>query len=99
MTQNEIVENVAKSTKYSKRTVRKVMDRFFYEVKESLSVGDTVKLKNVMSLKVSERKGKRYQDMNTGLIAVSKPKKVIKVVFSENFKNYVIFGEDFNDED
>lgn len=77
MTKKDIVAQVARETKVKQREVRKVVQRVFDVITESLIKGETVELRNFGIFKVKQRKGRTGRNPKTGVEVPVPPRRVV----------------------
>ncbi|MBR5856217.1 MAG: HU family DNA-binding protein, partial [Bacteroidales bacterium] len=66
ITLHELVDTIAELTNTSKRVSELFLKEFFGVIKERLEQGETVKVKNLGTFKVSEVAPRKSIDVNTG---------------------------------
>jgi len=76
MTKKDIVVKIADDTSIKQVDVKKVVQRTFDDIIESLARGDTVELRNFGIFKVKSRKGRMGRNPRTG-DSVSIPEKKV----------------------
>lgn len=78
MNKEELIEQVAASTKQSKQATRDVLDSLFAVVGDSLAEGHNVELRGFGSFKVKDRRERTARNPKTGE-TVKTPRRLVPV--------------------
>lgn len=87
MKKRELINNIAKRTKFSKYTCEKITDAFVREIKECLVRGDKIRIKNFASFETVELKERPGRDPITGEVIMFPPVKTVKCKISQSVKD------------
>ena len=77
VTKREIVNKVAEEAKIKQIDVKKVVQKTFDQIVESLAAGNKVELRNFGIFKVKSRKGRTGRNPRTGETVPVPPKKAV----------------------
>lgn len=67
MTKTDLIDQIAKSTKTTKKDAGKVVDAFFTTVEKALAAGDKVQLVGFGTFEVRERKARKGRNPQSGV--------------------------------
>lgn len=89
MGKNEILTNIANSTGLPKDSCELVINRFAEEVKEALTNGDKVMLKDFISFEVTERPERKGRNPHTNEVVTFPAVKSVKCKVGKAIKDAV----------
>jgi nucleoid DNA-binding protein len=89
MTKNDIINNIAAGTGYSKTECEAVIDTFVEEIKACLIKGEKLLIKGFMSIEVKQKEARKGRNPQTNTVVTFPPTKIIKCQISKLIKDAV----------
>lgn len=89
MTKNDLINNVAETTKFSKATCEKILDAFVDEVTDCLIRGDKLVIKGFAVFESQKCPERRGRNPKTGEIDIFPSYKTAKCRLSQTIKDAV----------
>jgi integration host factor subunit alpha len=93
MTKQEIVTTVYEKLGFSKRESSDLVEQFFKIVKQSLALGENVKISGLGNFVVKEKQARKGRNPQTGEVIEIAPRKVLNFKLSQVLKDEINYND------
>jgi len=93
MTKQEIVTTVYEKLGFSKRESSDLVEQFFKIVKQSLALGENVKISGLGNFVVKEKQARRGRNPQTGAVIEIAPRRVLNFKLSQVLKDEINYND------
>jgi len=93
MTKQEIVTTVYEKLGFSKRESSDLVEQFFKIVKQSLALGENVKISGLGNFVVKEKQARKGRNPQTGEVIEIAPRRVLNFKLSQVLKDEINYND------